>query len=200
MSSFLTEDPVPINVCHHHVANAYFFEPKDINLLRASGYTDSQVTMFLTNFTLEFFDHRVRPEAIRLHSIDLCRVVDEDNSLIGLLLEDDRIKCASRLLDTGEPFGGKFSLDLIKDRTAYFNFTSKRTKVLTLAVYRPIDKRNKNRYFDPKAVKFELRFARQAIERKYLFGGEISVVELIKRLKGDTGYLGRTFESTLAHT
>jgi hypothetical protein len=93
---------------------------------------------------------------------------------------------------------GIVTFELIKDRTAY-NFTSKSTKALTLAVYRPIDKTNKNRYFDPKAVKLELRLSRQAIKAKYVFGGEISTEELIRRAKEDAGYMGRTFDRILAH-
>jgi hypothetical protein len=195
--SYITKDEVPIRIGRHcgkdHVG--IFFELKDVNLLRANDYTDAQTIKYLTNKVLEYFNYQVTIDHINLHSIDLCKIVEADDALIQLLM-DDGLEYASRLDHYGDPVE-RFTLDAIKDRTVYHNFTGRNTKSTTLATYRPIDKRNKNRYFDPKAIKLELRYKRAGIRAKGAFGTDMTVKTLLQGIKENETYLEDTFMATI---
>lgn len=195
--SFITRDNIPIKVKYNCSSKGFFFEMKDVNLLRSNSYTDSQVIKFLCNYVLGFFGYQIRLGAIHLHSLDLCSIVEQQDNLVNVL-EEGNIRCKNIMNDNKERID-KFSVKNIEERTVYFNFTSKRSNSLTMAVYRPIDKRNKNRYFDPKAIKIELRMGKEALNAKYAFGADMNMEDMLLKLKEDTGFLGNVFGSVFGH-
>lgn len=195
--SYITKNEIPIRIGRHNGKDhvGIFFELKDVNLLRANDYTDAQTVKYLTNKVLEFFNFQVSTNKINLHSIDICKIVEADDPLIELLTQDG-LEYASRLDDHGDPVE-RFTLDAIKDRTIYHNFTGRNTRSTTLATYRPIDKKNKNRYFDPKAIKLELRYKRAGIRAKGAFGADMTVEALLGAIKENESFLENTYMTTI---
>lgn len=205
-----TPDGIEIKITYNAGTKAYYFELKDVNLLRSNWYADAEVVSFLTNFVLMYFNFQIVPSQIHLHSIDLCKLVEEDHELIGLLKREG-LKFHSRLDHEGKVIT-KFSMDEIQQRSVYYNFNTKNNKALTLDVYRPINKENAGRLLDPKAIKLELRYLRSAVESKYAFGGDAAFIEhsgtkkgevvmsvdrLLRRLGDDDGLLDSVYMATI---
>ncbi|MFA6505140.1 MAG: AAA family ATPase [Treponemataceae bacterium] len=188
---------VPIRIDYHKVYKNFTFILQDVNLLRRSGFNDLQVFQFLTNQVTEFYNYQVSLSDIKLTSIDLCRVVPNDDDLIELML-DGKIKCKNIRSHSREslPLETVTMAD-IDSGTIYYNFTAKDN--FRMAVYHPNDKDNGNRYFNKDVTKLELRLGLKAVGRKFAFGEELSVKALIDKIKADDGYLLKQFDRMIAY-
>jgi len=195
--SFITQTDIPIRVTYHKGRRSFIFTMNNINRLRASDYTDSQVIKYLANFVLGYFSYQLPLEAISLYDIDLCRIVEEGDPLLGKLLSGE-FRYRSILDQDANPLPG-FRMADIQRGTVYLNCSSPSTRSYTLVVYRPINKDNDYRYVDPKAIKVELRLRGKSIQASYAFGTVPSVAGLISSINADPCYLHQVFDHAVEH-
>lgn len=192
----ITKDNIQINVSVHHRTGSYFFEITDVNILRMSNYCDDDVIRYLLNFIFLYFDYRLPVENIAIHSIHICRAVKIDNNFMKNF-------CSGKY-DTYKSLWNEkksisyFGKDSIMRHSVYFNYTSSNSKALTLAVYRPFDKENKNRYEDPDIVKFEFRLKGKSLKAHYALGRQIDALSLIMNIEQNKKYIQNAFNRILA--
>jgi len=188
---------VPIRIDYHKVYKNFTFTLQDTNLLRRSGFNDLQVIQFLTNQVTEFYNYQVCLSEIKLTSIDLCRVVPNDDDLTKLML-DGKLKCKNIRSHSRESLPlEKVSMADIDSGTIYYNFTAKDN--FRMAVYHPNEKDNGNRYFNKDVTKVELRLGRDGISRNYAFGRDVDLGWFMDRIKEQDRYLLKQFDKMIGY-
>lgn len=195
--SYITQADIPIKVTYHKGRRSFIFTMNNVNRLRASDYTDSQVIKYLANFILEYFNYQIPLEAISLYDIDLCRIIEEGSPLLLKLLSGE-FRCRSVLNQNADQLPGLRMAD-IQRGTVYLNCSSASTRSYTLVVYRPINKDNEYRYVDPRAIKVELRLRSKSILASYAFGTVPSVSGLIASIKDNPHYLHQIYDKAIQH-
>ena len=131
-----------------------------------------------------------------IHRIDICRIVDIDDQLVNDFCSGKYATYKS--LNNEKGAISRFDRTSVQGHTVYCDYASKKTRVLTLAVYRPCNKRDKNKRLDRNAVKFEFRLKYESIKTRYAFGKKVTPLSLIASIEQDSAFIQKTFDRILA--
>lgn len=186
----ITKVGLTYNKCH----KTYYFEFMDLNLLKKNYYTDLDIEKYTSNYCHDFFNGKVISKDMKIHRIDLCRIVDKEDYLMSVLI-NNQIKCKNPLLDEYQNEYDCFDISLLEEHTLYYNFCDLGPSKLTLRIYKPCNKDNDNKYNNKNLYKLEFQIHRRAITKKYAFGKPLYMNELINSTSDTDNYLGSIFDS-----
>lgn len=164
----VTEDGVAYSVDLNHRWKSFYFNFKDLNVLKKNSFSDKQIVQYCINEVYGFFDHRVRLEDLYHHSLDLCKFLLFPDSeelervyrdvLLPLILGSKHHSLKDQRgngYTSESDFDGK-GFSFLRD-TLYINHHQDRGNGLTTVVYHPGYKENENRIHIPNLLKIEMR-------------------------------------------
>lgn len=194
-STIMEKEGIKIRIDYHKTSRNYKFVLKDVNDLRRNNYSDIQVIQFLMNCIFETFDYRISLKDINLYDLDICKLVAKDDALIESILAGE-LKCDKIMGHEKEASPIRLlTREHIENGTIYLNWS--KLKSLTMAVYFPYKKENKNRFFNKDVYKVEIRAKKKAIERNYCFGPDVDMESILGELKKQSNYFSEVFDRIL---
>lgn len=185
-----TEYGMEYSVKKHHSSKAFYFEFKDLNLLKRNSYSDIKIIYSCANEVLYFFDNRVKLDDINIHEVDLCKFIRfEDKEDIRTFFEDcleDRIlesKHSSIMNEYKEEIRAKadmYHFFSVFDSSLYVNHHSKKYESLTSVFYYPLNKENENKIHMDNLYKIEMRARGRFLERQLAFGDNRRILDFLR--------------------
>ncbi len=181
----IEHDGLRFDIRFHHKHKNYYFSFLDIHLLKKSSFSDTQILLFLRNYVIEYFDHRISPDSIKVHRLDL-------NEYFFLKSEEEKTEFLSRGMTKYQTSSAKSlrekygKINYLTDRAAiydfkksvyYANFMKRKQDSITSGLYSQDIKLDKHTTYDksnivhiPHVCKRELRLKGTSISRKYILG------------------------------